>query len=63
MTVTLFSTDYHNKIKMVLGDLVFRRLTVDLTGRIERQMGAVMKKSDVPAELAKQGVTPKFGFS
>jgi hypothetical protein len=47
-TVVLSSTDYHNKIKVVLDDPVYRRLTTDPTNSFERQTAALTRKSDIP---------------
>lgn len=52
--IVLSSKDYNNKIKSVLSDSVYRILTMELTIRIERQRAFLIKKSDIPGEVAKK---------
>jgi hypothetical protein len=56
-TVVLLSEDYHSKIRIVLSDPVYKKLTADPTNRIERRTTALVKKSEIPEDDAKR-LTP-----
>jgi hypothetical protein len=53
----LLSEDYHSKIRNMLTDPVYKKLTADPTNRIERRTTALIKKSEFPEDDAKK-LTP-----
>jgi hypothetical protein len=55
--VVLMSEDYHSKIRNMLSDPIYKKLTADPTNKTERQMIALIKKSEIPEKDAKR-LTP-----
>jgi hypothetical protein len=54
VAVVLLSEDYHNKIKTLLSDPEYTKLTMDPTSKTERQTTSLIKKSDIPEVVAKK---------
>jgi hypothetical protein len=53
-TAVLSSKDYHKKIKSILDDPMYKRLTFHPTIRIEKQTASLIMKSDIPEEIMKR---------
>jgi hypothetical protein len=53
-TVILSSTDYKSKVRYLLDDPVYKRLTSDPTSKIEKRTASLIKRSDLPEEISKK---------
>jgi len=53
----LLSEDYHSKIRNMLSDPVYKKLTADPTNKIESRTTALIKNSEIPEDDAKM-LTP-----
>jgi len=53
-TVILSSMDYKSKVRSLLNNPVYRRLTSDPTSKIEKQTTFLIKRSDFPEDVAKK---------
>jgi hypothetical protein len=53
----LLSEDYHSKVRNMLSDPVYKKLTADPTNKTERRTTALIKKSEIPEGDAKR-LTP-----
>jgi hypothetical protein len=54
MMVLLMSKDYHSKMKTILSDLVYRKLTTDVTSRIGRHKSSLYKEARQQTGLVKE---------
>jgi hypothetical protein len=47
-TVILSSTDYKKKVRSLVDDPVYKKLSYDPTSKIERRTASLIKRSDLP---------------
>ena len=53
-TVVMLDQDYHNKMRSILNDLVYRKLPTGPSNKIERNTFCLLKKSRIPDDTAKK---------
>lgn len=55
-TVFLDRYSYHAKVKELLDDLAYQRISKDLTGRIGRWVSSLVKIASIPLEFQKHAI-------
>lgn len=53
MPLVMLDQDYHNKMRSILNDLVYRKLPTDLSNKTERSTFCLLKKSTIPDDTTK----------
>jgi hypothetical protein len=53
-TVVMLDQDYHNKMRSIINDLLYRKLPTDPSHKIEGNTFCLLKKSRIPDDTAKK---------
>jgi hypothetical protein len=52
--MVILTENYNTKIKAILSELVYRKLTVDPTNKVERKITSLIRMSGIPDDIKRK---------